>query len=54
MSTTGSTAAQALQQESVELALDGMTCAACATRIERSLNRLPGVSAAVNFATETA
>ena len=54
MSTTGSTAAQALQQESVELALGGMTCAACATRIERSLNRLPGVSAAVNFATETA
>ncbi len=54
MSTTASTAAQALQQESVELALGGMTCAACATRIERSLNRLPGVNAAVNFATETA
>jgi Cu+-exporting ATPase len=31
-----------------------MTCASCAARIERKLNRLDGVSAAVNFATETA
>ena len=31
-----------------------MTCAACAARIEKSLNRVPGVKAAVNFATETA
>jgi Cu+-exporting ATPase len=31
-----------------------MTCAACAARIEKSLNRVPGVRAAVNFATETA
>jgi len=38
----------------VELALEGMTCAACAARIEKSLNRLPGVDAAVNFATESA
>lgn len=38
----------------VELGLTGMTCAACAARIEKSLNRMPGVSAAVNFATETA
>src|SRR6478609_3050623 len=38
----------------VELALDGMTCAACAARIEKTLNRLPGVDAAVNFATESA
>ena len=38
----------------LELGLTGMTCAACAARIEKSLNRLPGVSAAVNFATETA
>ncbi len=38
----------------VELGLTGMTCAACAARIEKSLNRLPGVTAAVNFATETA
>jgi P-type Cu+ transporter len=32
----------------------GMTCAACATRIERRLNRLDGVTATVNFATEQA
>jgi Cu+-exporting ATPase len=38
----------------LELGLEGMTCAACAIRIEKSLNRIPGVSASVNFATETA
>lgn len=38
----------------VELGLTGMTCAACAARIEKSLNRLPGVNAVVNFATEAA
>ena len=38
----------------VELGLTGMTCAACAARIEKTLNRVPGVKAAVNFATETA
>src|SRR3954462_8928956 len=37
-----------------DLALEGMTCAACASRIERVLNRLPGVSANVNFAAEKA
>jgi Cu+-exporting ATPase len=31
-----------------------MTCAACAARIEKTLNRLPGVAASVNFATESA
>ncbi|SFI61967.1 heavy metal translocating P-type ATPase [Thermoflavimicrobium dichotomicum] len=41
--------------ETVELHLMGMTCAACANRIEKGLNRLPGVSqATVNFALETA
>jgi Cu+-exporting ATPase len=39
---------------SVELTLGGMTCASCAARIERKLNRLPGVEASVNFATERA
>jgi Cu+-exporting ATPase len=39
---------------SVDLAVDGMTCAACAARIEKVLNRLPGVSASVNFAAEKA
>jgi Cu+-exporting ATPase len=38
----------------VELELEGMTCAACAARIERTLNKLEGVEASVNFATETA
>jgi P-type Cu+ transporter len=38
----------------LELNLEGMTCAACATRIEKALNRVPGVQANVNFATETA
>ena len=41
-------------QRTVELKLSGMTCAACAARIEKVLNRLPGVQAAVNFAAERA
>jgi P-type Cu+ transporter len=36
------------------LDLDGMTCASCAARIEKKLNRLDGVEASVNFATERA
>ena len=38
----------------MELVIGGMTCASCATRIEKKLNKLEGVTAAVNFATETA
>ncbi len=38
----------------VELSLGGMTCASCAARIERKLNKLDGVTATVNFATEKA
>ena len=38
----------------VDLALEGMTCAACANRIERKLNKLEGVEASVNYATEQA
>ncbi|HEY4390676.1 MAG TPA: heavy metal translocating P-type ATPase [Paenibacillus sp.] len=42
-------------KEKVELELSGMTCAACAARIEKTLNKIPGVSqATVNFAMETA
>ena len=35
-----------------DFAVEGMTCAACAARVEKVLNRLPGVSATVNLATE--
>ncbi|MGW7191970.1 cation transporter, partial [Streptomyces sp. NPDC054838] len=38
----------------VELAIGGMTCASCAARIEKKLNRMAGVSATVNYATEKA
>ncbi|AZG46432.1 heavy metal translocating P-type ATPase [Gordonia insulae] len=38
----------------IDLDIDGMTCASCANRIERKLNRLDGVSASVNYATEQA
>jgi P-type Cu+ transporter len=37
-----------------ELAIGGMTCASCAARVEKKLNRLDGVTATVNFATQTA
>ena len=40
--------------ERVRLEIEGMTCAACAARIERKLNKLDGVEAAVNYATEQA
>jgi Cu+-exporting ATPase len=40
--------------EHVEVSIRGMTCASCAVRVERKLNKLDGVSASVNFATETA
>lgn len=38
----------------VELAVQGMTCGACAAKIEKELNHIPGIEAAVNYATETA
>jgi len=38
----------------VELAIGGMTCASCAARIEKKLNKLDGVTATVNYATEKA
>jgi len=41
-------------QQTVELGIEGMTCAACSTRLEKVLNRLPGVEAAVNLAAERA
>jgi Cu+-exporting ATPase len=39
---------------SIELSIGGMTCAACAARVERRLNKLDGVHASVNYATEKA
>jgi P-type Cu+ transporter len=38
----------------IELAITGMTCASCAMRVEKRLNKLDGVSATVNYATEKA
>ncbi|MEI2778420.1 MAG: heavy metal translocating P-type ATPase [Tetrasphaera sp.] len=42
------------QQSSYEFEIGGMTCASCAMRIEKKLNKLDGVSASVNYATEKA
>jgi len=47
------TAAEASRKQ-VRLDLEGMTCASCVARIERKLNKLDGVDASVNFATEQA
>ena len=38
----------------IELGVTGMTCASCSSRIQRKLNKLDGVEAAVNYSTETA
>ncbi|GAA1350357.1 heavy metal translocating P-type ATPase [Streptomyces beijiangensis] len=48
------TAPPAAEGAEVELAIGGMTCASCAARIEKKLNRMDGVSATVNYATEKA
>lgn len=40
--------------DTIELEITGMTCASCAARVEKKLNRLDGVEASVNFATEKA
>ncbi|HEX7536326.1 MAG TPA: heavy metal translocating P-type ATPase, partial [Dermatophilaceae bacterium] len=48
------TADQRAEDRSVELVIGGMTCASCAARIEKKLNRLDGVVATVNYATEKA
>jgi Cu+-exporting ATPase len=44
----------AVTSDQIELPITGMTCASCANRIERNLNKLDGVSASVNYATEKA
>jgi Cu+-exporting ATPase len=43
-----------MTEQSVDLQIGGMTCASCAARIEKKLNRMPGVQASVNYATEKA
>ena len=40
--------------QNLELKIGGMSCAACAAHIEKALNKMPGVSATVNYATEKA
>ncbi|HVV09195.1 heavy metal translocating P-type ATPase [Amycolatopsis sp.] len=44
----------AAERDRLELAIGGMTCASCAMRIEKKLNKLDGVTATVNYATEKA
>ncbi|MGW3203307.1 heavy metal translocating P-type ATPase [Streptomyces sp. NPDC001135] len=53
-STTAETAIATGTTAEVELLIGGMTCASCAARVEKKLNRMEGVSATVNFATEKA
>ncbi|MET7618121.1 heavy metal translocating P-type ATPase [Streptomyces sp. NPDC005408] len=43
-----------METSQVELTIGGMTCASCAARVEKKLNRMDGVSATVNYATEKA
>ncbi|WP_324653841.1 heavy metal translocating P-type ATPase [Georgenia sp. H159] len=43
-----------MSQQVIELEIGGMTCSSCAARVEKKLNRMPGVEASVNFATERA
>ena len=47
-------AEQASVDQQTELVVTGMTCASCAARVEKRLNKLDGVTATVNFATEKA
>ncbi|WP_324783969.1 heavy metal translocating P-type ATPase [Streptomyces sp. H51] len=53
-STTAHTPADQDGHSEVELLIGGMTCASCAARVEKKLNRMDGVTATVNFATEKA
>ncbi|MCW4459259.1 cation-translocating P-type ATPase [Microbacterium sp. MPKO10] len=54
MSSLRDTPPAAPSDHEVELAIEGMTCASCANRVERTLNKLDGVTATVNYATEKA
>ncbi|WP_374207378.1 heavy metal translocating P-type ATPase [Streptomyces sp. FB2] len=50
----GAAASEAAAASEVELLIGGMTCASCAARVEKKLNRMDGVTASVNYATEKA
>ncbi|GHB14792.1 heavy metal translocating P-type ATPase [Streptomyces chryseus] len=52
--TPAAPAARTSPETEVELAIGGMTCASCAARVEKKLNRMDGVEATVNYATEKA
>jgi len=52
--TTSTGPDQVVDARSVELTIGGMTCASCAARIEKKLNKLEGVTATVNYSTEKA
>ncbi len=54
MATIDAHPAEGAARREVALQLEGMTCASCAARIEKRLNRLDGVTATVNYATEQA
>ena len=51
---SSTTTGAGVRTDDVELSITGMTCASCANRIERKLNKLDGVTATVNYATEKA
>ncbi|OIJ85041.1 heavy metal translocating P-type ATPase [Streptomyces colonosanans] len=53
-STTAPAPTNRAAHSEVELTIGGMTCASCAARVEKKLNRMDGVTATVNFATEKA
>jgi P-type Cu+ transporter len=52
--TTAAADGQAVRTQRVQLEVSGMSCAACASRVESTLNKLAGVRASVNFATRVA
>ena len=54
MTATPTTSHPAAAGREVELVIGGMTCASCAARVEKKLNRMAGVTATVNYATEKA
>ncbi|MCX4969459.1 heavy metal translocating P-type ATPase [Streptomyces sp. NBC_00654] len=54
MATTTAPEAPAPETSEAEFTIGGMTCASCAARVEKKLNRMDGVTATVNYATEKA